>query len=515
MIKARLIGLAVVALGLLFAPVQALADWRRAESEHFIIYSDRSEASLREYVVMLEDFDALLRWRHPSLDESVVPPKLEVYLVGNVQQLRRAWPAAPDRVAGFYSASYGGIFAVAVRDAGGQLDSTSGDDVVLHEYVHHFMHQYHKAAYPAWLVEGYAEYYATADLTPKRIVVGNVNPGRAYALRNPAWLDMADVLSKRVGELSTSDKQGFYAQSWLLTHYIMSDTDRRRKFDLYLREWRANGDSIAAWKKAFGEDPQALRRSLDRYRNKDLMGLVITRDKPSAPPMTITTLSEGANDVLLENIQLQTSVAKARQADLLQRMRSAHARRPNDRFTRLAVARAETKYGDRKAGEAILKTMIADDPNDYEAMLVLAESHLLEGRANLAARDTEFAAARSLLASVMRLRPEEYRLYVITAQTRVLERGTPSENTLNVLARAVQLAPQVRDLRMMAAVTYMRANADKDEIRHFLEPLLSDPHGGRLTTQAQEMIARLDGQAPPATSPADAAEAEGEEEGDS
>jgi hypothetical protein len=514
MIKARFAGLAAVALALFLAPVQALADWRRAESEHFIIYSDRNEASLREYVVMLEDFDALLRSRHPGLDETIVPPKLEVYLVGNVQQLRRAWPAAPDRIAGFYSASYAGIFALAVRDAGSDLDTTSGDDVVLHEYVHHFMHQYHKAAYPAWLVEGYAEYYPTADLTPKRIVIGNVNPGRAYALRNPAWLDMGDVLSKRVGELSTSDKSAFYAQAWLLTHYIMSDTGRRQKFNVYLREWRENGDSIAAWKKAFGEDPQGLKRSLDRYRSKDLMGLFITRDKPSTPPMTITTLSEGANDVLLENVQLQTSVPKARQADLLQRLKSAHARRPTDRFTRLAVARAETQFGDRNAGEAILETMIAEDPKDHEAMLALAHSHLLEGRADVAAREKEFAAARALLASVMRLKPDEYRLYVITAQTRVLERGTPSENTLNVLARAVQLAPQVRDLRMMAAVTYMRAGADNEEVRHFLEPLLSDPHGGRMTTQAQAMIARMDGKAPPTAAAAEpAVEEEGEDGG--
>lgn len=510
MIAGRFVGLALL-IGALLAPAQALADWRRAESDHFIIYSDRSEASLREYVVMLEDFDALLRLRTSNLDEAVDAPKLEVYLVGNVQQLRRVWPEAQDRIGGFYTAGYGGIFAVAVRDAGGARDMTAGDDVVLHEYVHHFMHQYHKAAYPAWLIEGYAEYYATADLTPKKITVGNVHPGRAYALRNPGWLDMGTVLSKRVSELSTSDKGAFYAQSWLLTHYVLSDADRRKKFDVYLREWRASGDSIAAWKKAFGEDAQGLKRSLDRYRSKDLMGLVITRDKPAVPQMTITTLSDGADDVLLENVQLQISVAKARQPAILQRVRAAYQRLPNDRFTRLAVGRAETKYGDRAAGEAILSKMIADDPKDHEAMLALAESHLMRGRAEVAVREQEFAATRALLANVMRLKPDEFRLYAMTAQTRVLERGTPSENTLNVLARAVQLAPQVRNLRMMAAVTYMRAKDTDEEVRALLEPLLNDPHGGPMTTQAQAMMARLDGKEPPSVQTEAAEEGEDEE----
>jgi hypothetical protein len=92
----------------------------------------------------------------------------------------------------------------------------------------------------------------------------------------------------------------------------------------------------------------------------------------------------------------------------------------------------------------------------------------------------------------------------------VLEPGRPSENTLNVLARAVQLAPQVRNLRMMAAVTFMRAGDADEEVRALLEPLLNDPHGGRLTTQAQAMIARLDGKEPPAA--AEPAAEDGEED---
>ena len=64
--------------------------------------------------------------------------------------------------------------------------------------------------------------------------------------------------------------------------------------------------------------------------------------------------------------------------------------------------------------------------------------------------------------------------------------------------RAVQLAPQVRDLRMMAAVAFERTPGAEEEVRHLLEPLLGDPHGGALTTRAQAMIARLDGKAAPA-----------------
>lgn len=486
----------VVLVGMLLAPAAAQADWKRAESDHFVIYSDRSEKSLRDYVVMLEDFDALLRYRHGNPEETVTPPKLEVYLIADRTQLRRIWPTAADWTAGFYSASSAGIYAVAMRDAAGSDDLTIGDDYVLHEYVHHFMMQYHKVAYPAWLVEGYAEYYATVDLAPKKITIGNVNPGRAASITSPGWLGMDKVLASSPSDLGTSDKEAFYAQSWLLTHYIMSDAGRRAKLNVYLREWRKSGDSVAAWKVAFGEDPQALRKSLDRYRSKPLMGSIITRAGPPTPTMTVTHLSEGADDVLLEGLQLQRPVAKEQAPILLDKVRAAYSRRPADRYTRIAAARAETRFGDRDKGEAILKTMIADDPQDHEALRVLAESYIARGRADAANRDKHFNAARPLLASVVRIAPEDYRAYMLSAQMRLGEPGPPSENTLNVLTRAVQLAPQVRDLRMTPAIAFNRTPGAEDEVRDLLEPLLGDPHGGALTTRAQAMIAKLDGKAP-------------------
>ena len=58
-------------------------------------------------------------------------------------------PNVGETVAGFYAARDEDIFAVALR--GGM-----GDDVLLHEYAHHFMMQNFASTYPAWFVEGFA-----------------------------------------------------------------------------------------------------------------------------------------------------------------------------------------------------------------------------------------------------------------------------------------------------------------------------------------------------------------------
>jgi len=161
----------------------AEARWLQAETPHFIVYSDGSEAKLREFSLLLEDYDALLRDLTGTKAEPS-PNKLQVYLVRGVGQLREIRDTGPNTF-GIYAASPGGIAAFAVRNDMGGRFGIEGEDVVLHEYAHHFMMQYFPYSYPAWYVEGFAEYLMTAEFTPDRIEVGRVSPNRAEAKRDP------------------------------------------------------------------------------------------------------------------------------------------------------------------------------------------------------------------------------------------------------------------------------------------------------------------------------------------
>ena len=166
-------GLAALLAGVLIATgwgaPQAQARWLRAETPHFVLYSDGPEANLRRFAADLEDFDALLRSVH-GLDATVGPArKLDVYLVAGHNDLSRVLPTASESVAGIYRANLGDIYAVAIR---GERGSGNGQRFLFHEYVHHFMLQNFSAAYPAWLMEGYAEYFGATRIEPDRIEVG-------------------------------------------------------------------------------------------------------------------------------------------------------------------------------------------------------------------------------------------------------------------------------------------------------------------------------------------------------
>lgn len=479
----------LAAVAVLAGGSQARAEWLRAESDHFVVYG-RSEKSVREYASQLEDFDSLLRRLHGRPQDEVTPRKLPVYLVSSLGQLKRVLPDAKDGMAGVYLSSVPEVFVVAIRDGSGMDDQNKGDDTVLHEYVHHFMLQYYPSAYPAWLVEGYAEYYMTADLAKSRMVVGGVNRGRAYSLTQPGgWISMQDVLGKRPGALKEHDIYAYYAQAWLLTHYILSDPERHKLLGPYLDAVRDGQDPVKAWQKVYGDDVPGLTRKLRAYMNKPIPAGALPRTGPSEATVTVTRLSPGADDLLLEGQRLKLGVAKDDQAGTLADIRTAAAKRPDDRFSQLVLARAETQFGDRKAGEAILNKLLVANPKDEEALIALGESRLDAGRDDDKARAADFTQAGKLFARAFKINPDNPETLHGYADAHSLEPMT--EAMADIRMRAVVLAPQVGHLRLDAARALIEVK-DTAYAKLVLTPLASNPHGGGEVEMAQAMLKSID-----------------------
>jgi hypothetical protein len=244
------------------------------------------------------------------------------------------------------------VFVVAIRSgASGDDDLNRGDDAVLHEYVHHFMLRYYPSAYPAWLVEGYAEYYMTADLGLQRLTVGGVNAGRARDLTRPGgWIPIQDLLGKAPDQLKKNEMPAFYAEAWLLTHYIVSDPERFRKLKPYLEAARTTHDPVGAWKTAYGDDPDQLRAKLRDYMERPIPAGALPRKPGVEADIKVTSLPAGADDLLLDWQRMKLGVPEADRPAFIAAVRKRAARATQDRFSRLVLAKAETRYGDRQAG---------------------------------------------------------------------------------------------------------------------------------------------------------------------
>lgn len=220
--RPSLAALAAVA-ALAWAPAASAADWVVARSPNFVVYSDVSGDIVQRHVETLELFDAVLHMKLGLKSTEPAARPLHIYLVSKQKSLAKANPGIRESVQGYYTASSEDVYAIAAFE---RHDMST----LLHEYVHHFMLANFPYGYPSWLVEGYAEYFMTFEKNGNMLEVGGFNAGRASWLQNVNWLPYDQILGVRPFQLRDPDAVAmYYAQSWALTHYMVSDPARSKQ----------------------------------------------------------------------------------------------------------------------------------------------------------------------------------------------------------------------------------------------------------------------------------------------
>lgn len=488
MLSRILTALAAVVL-LVLAASPAEARWIRAESKKFIVYSDGDEALLRKFVNDLEDYDTILR------DQLLVPQdvdtarKLEVYLVGRREDLRIVSPGISSGIAGFYSASMEDIYFIADRPDRGD---TYSDDVIYHEYAHHFMHHYVDRSYPGWYVEGFAEYFGPVEMRDNSFIVGGVNQGRAHQLINEKWIPMADLLSKRPFEFNTGGEvSAYYAQAWLLTHYMRADPERTKQLARFFANMTSDRSASELWTAVTGDSMETLTAKLRAYSRGNLVATGFNRiEKRKTAASTVTVMSPSADDFMLLRLRLNGRVEEADEAGVLALVREKAARYPGDRLAELTLARAEFDYGDFEKGRALIEGLLTRDPNDAEALRIIGSALVEKGQEDVATEEKLFKEARKFLARAYKADSDDYRTMVYFTLTQQLSPDYPNENTIQLLEEAQVRAPQVADIRLRLAQGYMRHKRWDDAIM-LLTPLANDPHGRGGAEMAQDMLRRI------------------------
>lgn len=473
---------AVVLAATLAGSAGAGETWTKAETRHFIIYSDGDTGGLRKSAEDLESFDDLF-WSLYGLEPPSEPEaKLKVYMVGSIGGLRRVAPAMPGNVAGFYSASPDETYALSIRGA--------GQSVLQHEYVHHLMMRHFPAVYPAWFVEGYAEYLMTAEIRGKSADVGKPDEGRQYDLTNNKWLPLSDVLGEEVWTIPPAKRTQFYAQAWLLTHYFLSEPARMPQFQAYIAAISNGEKSVDAMVKATDMTLPALEKALRLYYAGASHYREIDRSKRPKPEVTIKTMPASA-ELMLEDLDVRTGVPEASKAALLADLRTRAAAYPDDAFAQVVLARAEIVLGDPAVGAAVLKKRLAADPRDVEALALEAQRLVAAGDADPARQQADYDQAGALLASAFKLDPTRYQTLYAFAETRRLDPHYPSDNALQALLISFKQAPQVAEIRM-ATASALIARGKKAEARGLLSPLINDPHGGSAAEAAKAMLKSIE-----------------------
>lgn len=488
---------ALAASALAAASQPARADWLRAESERFIVYSDGGERALRDYVQKLEIFDQVMNYRTGSTAATKPSRKMPIYLVSGRRGLMRVHPDSDPFVVGTYFPTEEDIFAVAIRG-----DTRLGrDEILMHEYAHHFMLGNFPGAYPAWFVEGFAEYFMTADidLRARKVALGKPSSARAVWILNESWIPLDVLLSKRPHEVRAgSQRSTYYPIAWLLTHWFLSDPARSSQLEDYLARIARGEPSVAAMEASTGLRLADLQNALRRYARGQISFRQITSPFPTAD-IVITRLSPAADDLLLINQRLKIGVPDEDREALGQEVARLAARHGDDPLALLAAGHAGLHFGDRPAGERALQRLLEIDPDHIEALQFLAQERLRQARE---ADDEDQAKplraqARAYLARAYAAGQNDYRTLMLLSELRRTQPDYPTDNDLLTLGLALDRAPQLPAVRFPYADALLKTG-DKAAAIAVLRPMANNPHGGPASTSALIMIKAIEaGEEPP------------------
>ncbi|ESQ88238.1 hypothetical protein ABAC460_16390 [Asticcacaulis sp. AC460] len=489
--------------GLLMAGGAMAADtWVRAESDHFVVYSNARGTAAEGYLKRLEQYRYVLGAMYNMADDTAPEQKLNVYFVNDFGDLRRAWPTIKPEVLGFVTPCADGMNAYALYDGERlsnakvtQQEENTSQTVIFHEYAHQFMHLRSRDAFPRWFMEGFAEFYGTAVIKDDQAVVGMAWSDRVYQLMSPRTsLDYTAML--RDDYEVTRKMDDFHAKSWLLTHWILSDPARVETFFAYVEARNAGEDPVAAFEKAFGLTMKQLKGTLTKYLNgKDLRATLYKLDGMPQPAVTVTTLPASADKLIMWDSRSSTCT-NGNYQDLLKSITDEAAKYPGDAYAQGVKARADIMLGDEALALDYYTAYTTAHPDDGAGFHWLGKTLLFMAHHDKLApgetKESQIKKARTAFMKAYKLAPTDPVNLFYFSQTAAPGPGYPDDNSLNAAVEAHQLSPGISTYARNAAVMLLNKGR-LEEAADMLVPIANDPHGGSSAESARTIIKAIKG----------------------
>jgi Flp pilus assembly protein TadD len=161
--------------------------------------------------------------------------------------------------------------------------------VAIHEYTHLIV-KHAGLSLPAWLDEGLADVYSTLKLSGKKVIVGQIYPGRYHLLQTGAWLDIETLIAvdHRSPLYNEKEKAGmFYAESWALTHMLYLSDEYWKKFSQLLSLIKADGSQAAVFQQVYRKSLSQVQADLGLYMRGTRFNAAfsdVTVEKPAEAP---------------------------------------------------------------------------------------------------------------------------------------------------------------------------------------------------------------------------------------
>jgi hypothetical protein len=473
-------------------PTVAADKWLKAESDNFVIYSNASEKTTRAYVKDLEVFRRLTSLLLGSPD-TASRVKFDIVLLDNPDQMLQVRPTFSKHVAGVYFSCGEGLSAYSALQNGEMLGDQDPSLVTLfHEYSHYIMFQHAKSYYPAWYVEGFADFLATAYPDKGKITVGEPSTMRTWTLAEDRWISFEKILKPTfgfAGDRSNDEWEvsSFYAQSWLLTHYMLSDSTRAKSLNAYFADVGKGADPVASFETHTGIKVRDLAGILKRYRDK-IFYLTVPVPEYADGNIRTTTLPPETDSYMLQRSLLTTCMPPEQGKAVLAQLAAKKPQLSGNIDYRLALVRAHLLYGKVADAEAEIGPLVDAHPENAEVNYLMGRTYYLMAQsAKGQDRNDLIDAARGFFLAAYDINKLNSPNLYYLARSFENQPGFPDQNALNAAKGAHVLAPGVPDYAVFAAFASL-SNGKRDDAVALLTPFVSNPHDRAQAERFQKTI---------------------------
>ena len=471
-------------------PSAALAEWQEASSRHFVLYSNDKPERVRAFTTKLERFDKALRVQRGMSDEPISPEtRLTVYVVDDIDDVQKLAHGLGS-VAGFYEAHAHPV-AFVPRQSGNETTDLNAQQILLHEYNHHFMlSNWTNAAFPAWFVEGFAEFNATAIFRDDGAITFGAPPlYRAFGILNAKILPMNRVLSSNPGDLDEEQANVLYGRGWLLTHYLSFEPSRAGQLNAYIAAINT-GKPIAEAKLAL-KNVDELDHLLDKYADQRRFSTrTISGAALVVGETTVRALTPAEAAVMPVRIRSDAGVGRKEAHAVAVLARRLAAPYPQDAAAQNALAEAEYDAGNYSAAEAAADRALAANPKSIHAMLYKGMALGLVAQQAKKTDPATWGAVRHWFLAANKVDTEDPLPLTMFYLSYIGEGQTPTKNADAALLYAYRLAPYDDELRLLAGRVYLQ-QGNVAGARRAIVPLAYSAHGGG-RNQARQVLAMLD-----------------------
>jgi hypothetical protein len=253
---------------------EAKTEWVEIRSAHFLLITDAGEAKGRNAIVEFERIRTFFRQslvvanQHPS-------PLVVVLAAKDGDSVRELmpwyWTYGRTHLAGLYAEALDQHFAVVLLNT-----QRSGQYPVFYHEYYHSITSPEFPDLPLWLSEGLAEFYGYSQIKENVVSTGLADRERLNTLATARLLPLRDLFNVDHASpyYNESEKASiFYAESWLLTHYLMIGNPEAHKNLVAFLEALSRGKRWDQAIAAFG-DLKKLQSDLEAYsRQKKFLSI--------------------------------------------------------------------------------------------------------------------------------------------------------------------------------------------------------------------------------------------------